>query len=80
MSGFKAQEYGVGDQVPEDMYLPETMDQALSMIADYTRTYGLTPAEVCRIVNAGIGALAHAPGDTTTPAAPGAVWIGSGDA
>lgn len=26
------------------------------------------------------GARDHIPGDTTTPPAPGAVWIGSGDA
>lgn len=29
---------------------------------------------------AGYPAARHIPGDTTTPAAPGAVWIGSGDA
>lgn len=26
------------------------------------------------------GEVGHIPGDTTTPPAPGAVWIGSGDA
>ncbi|RSE84341.1 hypothetical protein [Achromobacter denitrificans] len=57
MSGFKGQEYRIGDQVPEELYLPETMEQALSMIADYVQTHGLTPADVCRTFNAGIGAL-----------------------
>lgn len=31
-------------------------------------------------VVASCGVLTHVPGDTTTPPAPGAVWIGSGDA
>lgn len=59
MNGFEGQEYRIGDQVPEELYLPETVEQALSMIADYVRTHALTPADVCRTFNAGIGARAQ---------------------
>lgn len=59
MSGFKGQEFRIGDEVPEEVYLPETTEQALSIVADYVRTHGLTPADVCRTFNAGIGALAQ---------------------
>lgn len=41
---------------------------------------GARPGWSVRNVGEALDALAHIPGDTRTPPAPGAVWIGSGDA
>lgn len=79
MREFKGRDADIGDQVPEQMFLPETLGQALSMIADYSRTHGLSPVELCRTFNAGIGAIAQGRASSRDPALK-KVWIGSGDA
>ncbi|MFY3691247.1 hypothetical protein ACOTEN_09195 [Achromobacter xylosoxidans] len=42
--------------------------------------HGARPGWFVRNISETLDALAHIPGDTRTPPAPGAVWIGSGDA
>jgi len=42
--------------------------------------HGSCPGWSVRNTSEALDALAHVPGDTTTSPAPGAVWIGSGDA
>ncbi|MFA1682505.1 hypothetical protein [Achromobacter dolens] len=42
--------------------------------------HGARPGWRVTSVEEALAALEHIPGDTTTPPAPGAVWIGSGDA
>jgi len=42
--------------------------------------HGAQPGWLVSSLKEALEAIEHVPGDTTTPPAPGAVWIGSGDA
>ncbi|WP_416347220.1 hypothetical protein [Castellaniella sp.] len=53
-----ANEFGfrVGDVVPTGFFDPPSMDEAMSMIADYARQHNLTPNELVGLFSAGVAA------------------------
>lgn len=46
--------FRVGDVVPEGFFDPPSMDEAMSMLADYARQNNLTPSELLDLLSAGV--------------------------